>query len=215
LFTPLRLLPRAIRLWWREFAFLIVLNFIWLLCQLTVVLGGPATAGLVYIGRRVVDGELIGLDDFWHGVKRNFAAGLRWMLLQVLVYGVLGFNLWFYAGREGVAVLSLRYAWTIMGLVWFAINLYYWPLHFEQADRRFRTTLSNATKMAFLNPNATILYTVAALLLIVVCVGTGVLLGFALGAWLSLWGGLVVRAACDGARYAGLGFPPRCHQDDR
>ena len=156
MFTPLRLLPRAIRLWWREFAFLMLLNFIWLVCQLTIVLGGPATAALVYVARRVADRELVGLDDFWHGLRHNFTAGLKWSLAQILVYGVLAFNLWFYAGQSGLAVLSLRYAWTIMALIWFAINLYYWPLHFEQADRRFRTTLANATKMAFLNPNATI-----------------------------------------------------------
>ncbi len=192
--TPLRLLPRAIALWWREFAFLIVLNFIWLLCQLTVVLGGPATAALVYVARRVVDHELIGLDDFWQGVRHNFGAGLKWAIAQIFVYGVLGFNLWYYGGRTGLAVLSLRYAWTIMALVWFAINLYFWPLHFEQADQRFRTTLSNSTKMAFLNPNETIVYTIVAFVLIVACSGTGVLLGAVLGAWLGIWGVLMVRA---------------------
>jgi uncharacterized membrane protein YesL len=193
-FVPLRLLPRAIGLWWREFLFLVLLNFIWLVCQLTIVLGGPATAALVYTGRRVADRELVGLEDFWQGFRENFTAGLRWTVAQLIVYGVLGFNLWYYAGRQGLAALSLRYAWTIMALLWFAINLYFWPLHFEQADRRFRTTIANASKMAFLNPNETIIYTVAALLLIVFCTGTGVLLGFVLGAWLSLWGVLVVRA---------------------
>lgn len=191
--VPLRLLPRAIGLWWREFAFLVMLNVIWLICQATVVLGGPATAALVYVAHRVVDGELIGLDDFWQGLRENFTAGLKWALAQLIVYGVLGFNLWFYAGRSGVAVLTLRYAWTIMALLWFAINLYFWPMHFEQADQRFRTTLSNAAKMAFLNPNATIVYALAALALVVICVGSGALLGFVLGAWLSLWGVLVVR----------------------
>ena len=170
-----------------------LLNFIWLICQLTVVLGGPATAALVYVARRVVDEELIGLDDFWHGLTHNFTAAIKWSLAQILVYGVLGFNLWHYAGQSGLAVLSLRYAWTIMALIWFAINMYYWPLHFEQADQRFRTTITNATKMAFLNPNATIIYALAALVLIVFCVGTGAFLGFVLGAWLSVWGVLMVR----------------------
>ncbi len=191
--TPLRLLPRAIGVWWREFAFLVLLNFIWLVCQVTVVLGAPATAALVYVGRRVVDGELIDLGEFWRGLRGNFTAALKWGIAQIAVYGVLAFNLWFYAGRSGLAVLSLRYAWTFMAAIWFAINLYFWPLHFEQADRRFRTTISNSVKMALLNPNETIVYTVAALVVIVFCVGTGAFLGFVLGAWLSIWGVLVVR----------------------
>lgn len=193
MFVPLRLLARAIGLWWHEFALLVVLNFIWLVCQATVVLGAPATAALVYVARRVADGELIDLGDFWQGIRENFGPALKWGIAQVVVYGVLGFNLWFYAGRTGLAVLSLRYAWTIMALIWFAFNLYFWPLHFEQADRRFRTTLSNSAKMALLNANETIVYTIAALLLIALCGATGALLGFVLGAWLSLWGVLVVR----------------------
>lgn len=200
MFTPLRLLPRAISLWWREFALLVLLNFIWLVCQLTVVLGAPATAGLVYVARRVVAGELIGLDDFWRGIRENFGPALKWGIAQIVVYGVLGFNWWFYAGRTGLAVLSLRYAWTLMAAIWFAINLYFWPLHFEQVDQRFRTTLSNASKMALLNPNETIVYTLAALVMIAFCVGTGAFLGFVLGAWLSLWGVLVVQANLAEAR---------------
>lgn len=194
MFTPVRLLPRAIRLWWREFPFIVLLNFIWLACQLTIVLAGPATAALVYVARRVVDGELIALSDFWAAFRANFTPAIKWAIAQWVVYGVLGFNLFFYAGQSGLAILSLRYAWTFMAVVWFAINLYFWPLHFEQADRRFRTTLANAAKMALLNPNQTIVYTLAALLLIVLCVGSGALLGFVLGAWLGLWGVLVVRA---------------------
>lgn len=198
--APLKLLLRAISLWWREFAFLVLLNFIWLVCQVTIVLGAPATAALVYVARRVIDGELIDLGDFWYGLRENFAAGLKWGIAQVLVYGVLAFNLWYYGGRSGLIALSLRYAWTIMALIWFAINLHFWPLHFEQIDRRFRTTLGNASKMALLNPNQTIVYTLAALVLIGFCAGTGALLGFVLGAWLSIWGVLVVRVNLDEAR---------------
>jgi uncharacterized membrane protein YesL len=202
LLIPLRLLSRAIGLWWREFAFLVVLNFIWLICQLTVILGAPATAALVYVARRVADGELIGLDDFLQGMRENFGAALKWGIAQIIVYGVLVFNLWFYAGQTGLVVLSLRYAWTIMALIWFAINLYFWPLHFEQADRRFRTTLSNSAKMALLNPNETIVYALAALLLIVICVATGALFGFVLATWLSLWGVLDVRTNLDRVSHA-------------
>lgn len=193
MFLPLRLFPRAIKLWWREFPFLVLLNFIWLVCQVTVILAAPATAALVSVARRVADEELIGLDDFWAALRENFTPALKWGVVNLFVYGVLGFNLFYYREQVGLAVLSLRYAWTIMALMWFAVNLYFWPLHFEQADQRFRTTLGNAAKMALLNPNGTVVYTVAALALIVFSVGSGALFGFVLGAWLSLWGVLVVR----------------------
>ena len=77
MFLPLRLLPRAIRLWWREFPFVVLLNFIWLACQVTVVLAAPATAAVVYVAQRVVDGELVDLGDFWRGMRANFVTALE------------------------------------------------------------------------------------------------------------------------------------------
>lgn len=78
-------------------------------------------------------------------------------------------------------------------LTWFAVNLYFWPLHLEQTDRRLTTTLGNALKMALLNPGLTIFYALLALALIAVSTLSGLLLGAVLGAWLALWGVLVVR----------------------
>ncbi len=114
-------------------------------------------------------------------------------LLQLLVYGVLGFNLAAYAGREGVGILALRYAWTLMAFAWFAVNLYFWPLHFEQTDRRLVTTLSNAAKMALLNANLTLICALLALAFIVASILSGLLLGAVLGTWLALWTTLLVR----------------------
>lgn len=188
-----RLFARAIQAWWREFVFLLVLNFLWLLAQLTVVLAAPATAGLVAVAQRIVDRELVDFGDFWRAVRANLRAAWLWGLAQLVVYGVLAFNLWHYAGRAGTPALALRYAWTLMVIVWFAINLYYWPLYFEQADRRFTTTLGNAAKMALLNPGFTIAYAGLALVLIAVSVLSGFLLGAVLGAWLALCGVLAVH----------------------
>jgi len=189
----LKLFARAIGLWWREFAFLLVLNLLWLLAQVTVVLGPPATAALVAVAGRVADGNLTDFGDFWGALRANFVAAWRWGLAQWLAYGVLGFNLVAYADREGVGILALRYAWTLLAFAWFAVNLYFWPLHFEQADRRFATTLGNAVKMALLNADLTLICALVALAFIAASVLSGFLLGAVLGTWLALWTSLVVR----------------------
>jgi len=69
-----RLLARAIQAWWREFVFLLILNFLWLLAQFTVVLAAPATAGFVAVARQIVDRELVDFGDFWRAVLDNLAA---------------------------------------------------------------------------------------------------------------------------------------------
>ena len=176
-----RLFARAIALWWREFAFLLALNFIWLLAQVTIVFGPPATAALVAIAARVADGALIDFGDFGRALRADFKVAWLWGLAQWVVYGVLGFNLVVYAGASSVGILSLRYAWTLMAAIWFAVNLYFWPLHFEQADRRFTTTLGNALKMALLNPGFTVFYALLALVLIAVSTLSGL-------CWARCWG---------------------------
>jgi len=190
---PLVLFGRAIRAWWDEFVFLLLLNLIWLLAQLTVVLGPPATLGLYTVARRVLNRDLVGFGDFWRAGRDGFARAWIWGAAQLVVYGVLGFNLWVYGGRPGIGFLALRYAWTLLLLAWFVLQLYYWPLNLLQSDQRFFTTLGNATKMALLNPGFTLAYALLALLFIAVSVLSGMLLGAVMGTWLALWGTLVVR----------------------
>ncbi len=187
------LFGRAIRAWWDEFVFLLVLNLIWLLAQLTVVLGPPATLGLYAVARRVLDHDLVGFGDFWQAGRDGFGRAWSWGAAQLVVYGVLGFNLLVYGRRPGAGFLALRYTWTLLLLAWFALNLYYWPLNLAQSDRRFSTTLNNAAKMALLNPGFTIAYALIALLFVAVSVLSGMLLGTVMGTWLALWGTLVVR----------------------
>lgn len=191
------LFGRAVRAWWGEFLFLLVLNFVWLLAQLTVVLGPPATLGLYVVAKKVLDRDLVGFEDFWQAFRQGFGRAWLWGGMQLVVYGVLGFNLFIYGDRAGVSFMALRYAWILLLSAWFVLNIYYWPLNLAQSDRRFSTTLSNAAKMALLNPGLTIIYALLALLFIAGSVMSGVLLGAVLGVWLALWGTLVVQDRLD------------------
>ena len=188
-----RLFWKAIKAWWRELVLLLVLNFIWLVAQLTIVLGPPTTAMLYGIAEKVLDGELVGFEDAWKIGRDNFVRSWIWGVPQLVIYLLLVLNLMAYADTEGAFVLGLRYAWTLLLLVWFAINLYYWPFYFAQEDRSFRTTISNAAKMALLNPGFTFLYALLVIVLILLSVVTGLLLGAVLGMWVALWGTLIVR----------------------
>ncbi len=187
------LFSRAVRAWWDDFLFLLVINLIWLLAQLTIVLGPPATLGLYVVAQKVLNRELVGFGDFWQAVRGRFGRAWSWGAAQLVVYGVLGFNLLAYGNRSGVGFLALRYAWVLLLLAWFSLNLYYWPLNLAQSDRRFITTLSNAAKMVLLNPGFTFAYALTTLLFVTISVFSGILLGAVLGIWLALWGTLVVQ----------------------
>ena len=189
----LKLFGLAIRKWWREFLFLLALNFLWLLAQMTIILGPPSTAALYVVTQRVLDGSIVDFGDFGRALKENFGNSWIWGAVQILVYTVLGYNLFSYWGKEGVYFLALRYAWTLLALIWFTINLYYWPLNLAQVDKRFTTTLTNAIKMVLLNPGYTIFYSLLTLVFIIVSVFSGLLLGTVMAVWIALWGTLVVQ----------------------
>jgi uncharacterized membrane protein YesL len=189
----LTLFGRAVRTWWREFPFLLVLNIIWLLAQATVVLGPPTTAALYLVAGRVLDGEVVDFGDLWRAWRQLAGRAWVWGAAQLVVYGVLGFNFWAYARGSGLLVLTLRYAWALLVFAWFTLNLYYWPLNLVQVDHRFSTTLSNAAKMALLNLNFTLAYGLCCLVFVVASVLSGALLGAVMMSWLALWGTLAVR----------------------
>jgi uncharacterized membrane protein YesL len=189
----LALLGGAIAAWWRELLFLLVLNFLWLVAQVSVVFGPPATAAMYAVAQRVLNHELVDFGDAWRAGKEAFAVSWAWGLAQLAVYAVLGYNLLFYGARGGLLLATLRWAWALLACAWFASNLYFWPLYLAQSDRRFLTTMGNALKMALLNPGYTLGYAALALLLIAVSALSGLLLGAVLAAWLALWGSLVVE----------------------
>lgn len=190
---------RAIKLWWGEFLFLLLLNVVWLVAQLTIVFGPPATAALYVVAQKVVDRELVGFKDFWQAMRQHFGVSWLWGAAQIIVYGVLIFNMAFYGGREAVIYLSLRYAWTLLLFFWFAINLYFWPLYLAQTEQRFGSSLGNASKMFLVNPGYTVLFALLALALVTISTLSGLLLGAALGTWLTLWSLLVVQDRLDKA----------------
>ena len=78
---------------------MLVLNFAWLLAQVSIVFGPPATAALFVIAGRVADGELVGPADAWCALRENFGRAWIWGVAQLAVYGVLAFNLWYYGAR--------------------------------------------------------------------------------------------------------------------
>ena len=158
------------------------------------------TVSVHVVARKVMEGDLVDFQDVIGAWRQHLAASWAWGALQVVVYGVLGFNLFFYARAEGQLVLILRYAWTLLLFAWFTLNLYYWPLYLAQEDHRLATTLSNAGKMILLNPGFTLVYSLLALILIAVSIFSGLLLGAVMMVWLALWGNLVVANRLDARR---------------
>lgn len=168
------------------------LNLGWFALQVLIVTGPAATATLYVVARQIAHHEIVTLREVLHSLRRMLAPAWQWGALNLLVVGAVVGNFWFYQNAQGFAWIVLRLLWGMIALVWFALNLFYWPFWLAQSERRMRTTLRNCFVLLFKEPALALSITCASALLIVGSVLVTLPLTVALMAWLALLGVLTV-----------------------
>ncbi|HET7087850.1 MAG TPA: DUF624 domain-containing protein [Anaerolineae bacterium] len=183
---------RAIALWWREFILLTLFNLAWLALQVPIVTGPPATAAMYALARRVVDAEWIGPLDGWLVLRQMFLPAWKWGAVNLVIGLVLVVNFLAYWEAPGLGWVILRLLWGAIALVWFAINLFYWPFWLVQSDRRMMTTARNSLLLLVKRPAFGLTLAVISASLVVVSLLTVLPLVAVLMSWLGLIGVLAV-----------------------
>lgn len=195
MWSAFRLAGRAVALWWREFALLILLNIAWLACQVLIVTGPPATATMYVVARRVAHGELVSLRQTWLDLRRMFLPAWKWGAINAVVAAAAVGNFWFYQNAVGWVWTALRLAWGTIALGWFAVNLFYWPFWLAQETRTLRTTLRNAILLLMKEPGFALTLVLISVTLIIAGILVTLPLAALMMAWLALIGTLAVEEA--------------------
>lgn len=185
----------ALRLWWGELMLLIFFNLVWLALQIPIVTGPPATAAMYAIARQLADGELIGPRHGLEALRRMFAPAWVWGAINLLIVGVLVSNFWLYQPASGLLWTGLRLVWGLIGLAWFAVNLFYWPFWLAQDQHSPQLTFRNSFLFLGKQPGLALTLMLISALLIVISVLTTLPLAAALMSWLALIGVLAVDEA--------------------
>jgi len=191
--NPLSILAAAARRVWEEWLSVVVFSALWLLAQVLIIPGPPATAALFALARATYDGTYWGAPDAWAAFRAHFWAAWRWGLPNLLVLGVGLYNLSVFGNVPGGIWSGLRWVWVVALLAWVALNLFYWPFYFAADDRSLRNTYANCARFWLLHPaTATVLALVA---VVVGIAGVSTLLPVILGAafWLALVAETAVR----------------------
>ncbi len=195
--NPARILGRAARRWWYDWTVIVIVCPLWLLAQLFIITGPPATATLYALMGSTAESHYYGPAEAWAAFKEMFWPAWRWALVNLFVWGVGAFNLLYYWPEVGAGWLALRLAWIGALSVWLALNLFYWPFRLAQSDKSMRNTYANAGRFLLLNP-------LSALVLSVVCAGvlalsvvTVIPLVLGAPAWVALVGILAVEQALE------------------
>lgn len=135
-------------------------NVLWALLTLPLVTAPAAWAGLVKVSHAAYTQPTADIGLFWQGFRQNLRRGLVLFVLNVVVIVLNVTNLSAYAGQTGLVVDFARAVWLLTLAVWFAVQLYLWPLLYEMKHPALLGAMRNALVMIYLNP----LFTLAVLL---------------------------------------------------
>lgn len=195
-----KIIGRAIALWWSHFMILVFFNIIWLILQIPIVTGPPATAAMYVIALRVVDEDIIVLRIGWDTLLKMFFPAIKWGAVNFLVVIALLVNFWAYQNFTGTGWVILRLAWGTIGLGWFAVNLFYWPFWLFQEDSSMGTTIKNCFLFLAKRPLFSLTLTIISTLLIIGSVLTTLPMTAVLMSWLALIGVLAITDELKGVR---------------
>lgn len=200
--VPIGVLGRVLRTYWDEMFILVICNMIWLVAQLLVVTGPPATAALFVVTNRLARGQVAKVKDFWAAAKGLFLAGWKWGGLNILIIVIMVNAAYVYS--LGVVPGSLGPTLMLLSLIllagWLFTQLFAFPFWLEQSDRRIVLALRNGVVVQAHNLG---LSGVAFLLTAAVAVATRYfppLLALGAPALLALMGNAVVVAQIDALR---------------
>ncbi len=173
------LLWRAMVAWWDDMIDFFIVNLLWLALSLTVIGIPPALAAMYQMAAHSVERDLVDWRKFITAFRQHFFAAWRWGMLQLVIYGIGGFNFLYYAQAEGGF-------WVVLRVVWFAVlvgltvlNIFYWPFYFQEDDRRLKNTYRNILVMLTVHTGRAAFVVVFTVIYGVFSVATGVLLTFA------------------------------------
>ena len=136
----------------RNFWKFIVINLVYGLISLPLITNGLASAGLTNVTRNIArDKHSFGVSDLWDTVKKNWRQALPAGIIKLVIYIVLGFDLYFfYFGSKGMMStvglgisLCMLFIFTVMDyFVWTLIITFKFSL--KQIYR-------NSFKFVFIN----------------------------------------------------------------
>ncbi len=162
----------ALRDTWQDLLTTGVVNLSWLLLNVLVVTGPPATLALFYTTNRVARGEAVGPSDFFRVLPRYFGLAWRWGALQIVALALLAGDIYLSGRLGGDSLLGrLAQGFYVGALaIWVLFQLYVLPFLFEQQEPVLRHALGNGLRMMSTNPVFSIVLGV--LVLVALFVGT-------------------------------------------
>ena len=154
-----------------DFGDLMFSNVLWVLLILPVITIPPALAGLYYATLQLVHNKSGTRQKFFEGFKKYFRPSYGWFFLNIIVVGLLFFNINLSIRFPEVWWLELLrgFYWIILG-IWMLLQFYTFPLLIQQEKPRLGLALRNSAVLWLKHSVFSLLLSVVIIVLIVVSI---------------------------------------------
>lgn len=177
---------------WRDLFSAAACNLIWLVCQVLVLPGPPATLALFYFANRTARGEVTDVGDFWDGLRRHWRPAWRWGIANLAVVGLLLGDYWLTARLfEGSLAQWLQGLYLAVLAGWAGLQFFALAFYFEMEEPGLRLAWRNAAALVGRHP----LYSVTWLGGVLAVLALGVLAFMLSGAFGAVFAALAANHA--------------------
>jgi uncharacterized membrane protein YesL len=155
---------------------------------INVILVGPASAGLLTVAERIIEGRVAPYSLFFEGMRTHRV--LAWQVYGIWTVGLvtLFFNIAFYMQLGGPLGTFLIALFVYITIAWATLLIYLGPLIILQQQRSLRLMWRNALIMSFGKPVFTIVTAILMALIIALSIFVIILPLLLTFAMLALWG---------------------------
>lgn len=152
---------RTLILWVGSIFGMTLASVLWALCAATGVVFPFGTVGLYIVAHHVAYAQRIEPRAVLVLVRAYAPLAVRWAVLNAAVLGGL-YGALIYDPVARQLPPALRTPLVVLGAGWLAMQFLFWPLAFEQADKRLLPTLRSAFRLVLAAPDFTIVILVVA-----------------------------------------------------
>jgi uncharacterized membrane protein YesL len=139
-----------------DFYKLVIFNLLWVITTVPVVTAPAAAAGIYFAANQMAHHEQVDWRTFFEGFRRYWRLGLRWIVVNLVAIALLVFNFWFYSQYPAQWAPWARGLFLGILVLWVLLQVYTFPMLFEQKDRRMRTALRNSAVLYLKRPGLVI-----------------------------------------------------------
>jgi len=155
---------------------MILANLMWLVLSLGIITAPAATAGLASLTAGIAAGKDVSMRDLFRGFREHFIPALKIGVFDLVVAVALWVNVDFYSHLGGRAAIPgfLFAALLIWGAgFWLLLHIHIYPL-MVAGERSFRHLIRTSALLTLDNLSFTIGLALQSLMLIMLCILTGI-----------------------------------------